>query len=194
MGKGAADRPSGYAVLKGEDPLVQVVGDHKEEQHGGDDGQQPRPSGQAVFLRLSQQQGNIHPQQREKQHRQIVEIPHIPRRRHAGHHMVFQRPQNKPQEHQQRRQAQAVQHLLLYDASVNGKAPPREKQQVQRGTDIVGIHAADIEFAQYPAGVGHGDDRENENHRQQLSGIPLQAAPSSLSLCTSGCGHPVRAV
>jgi len=87
-----------------------------------------------------------------------------------------------------------VQHLLLYDAPVNGKAPPREKQQVQRGADVVGIHAADIEFAQYPAGVGHGDDRENEDHRQQLSGIPLQAAPSSLSLCTSGCGHPVWAV
>ena len=96
----------------------QVVGDHQQKQCRRDDRQHTGFSAQAVVLRLSHGQGDIHPQQREEQHRQIVEIPYIPPRRRAGDNAVFQRPQYEPQQHQRRRQPQAVQRLPLDNAPV----------------------------------------------------------------------------
>ena len=114
----AGNRQSGDAAFEGEYLLMQVIGDHQQKQYRRDDRQYTGSLAQAVVLWLSHGQGDIHPQQREEQHRQIVEIPYVPPRRQIGDNAVFQRPQYEPQQHQRRRQPQAVQRLPLDNAPI----------------------------------------------------------------------------
>ena len=126
----------------------------------------------------------IYTQQWEEQHRQIVEIPYVPPRCQTGDKAVFQRPQYEPQQHQRRRQPQAVQRLPLDNAPVERKAPQGKKQQIERCPDMVHGGAADVEFRQHPTGIGYGDCRKHEDRRQQMLGGRFQEARPSLS---SGC-------
>ena len=89
-------------------------------------------------------------------------------------------------EHQRRSQAQAVQCLRLYNASVEGIAPQGKQQQIQCRAGIAHPNAADVEHGQHPAGISHPNDRKNQDHRQQLFLVPFHRANLSLSLWSVG--------
>ncbi len=182
MGKRIVVRAPRHAAVKRKDKLVEIVCQNERKQHGWDDGQHADLPGQTVFLRFPERQGNENAEQRDKQHGEIVEVPDIPRRSRIGDHFIFERAQQEPHQHQQGSQAQTVQHLLLGDALIEGKAPQSKQQQVKRRADIARMVSADAEHGEHPARIRRRNDRKNKEHREQASDVSFHGVKPSLSL------------
>ncbi len=123
--------PLGQRRVKGEDHLVQVVGQHQQEQAAGQKIQQPCPAGQPVILRLVQRRRHKHREQRDKQHGEIEAVPQIADGSRRGDEEVFDRSIQQPEDDQSRDRGEEVPCLRLHHPAAQGDSPRSKEPQIE---------------------------------------------------------------
>ena len=185
--------PHGCMSREHKHQLMQIVGQHQQQQGSGRQVKQGRPLWQAEMIPFAQRQRHQHRQQRDKQHGQIVQIPQMPQHPGILRHHIADGANGDPQHHQCRRGGEIAAHLGLNDAPAQRNAPGCKQANVQHTAKNIAQKAQRLFHPKADLPQNHG--RHNGEERAEICAVPAEWSAGSLVflwICHGAC--PPRSV